>query len=122
MENRSLRHLITVVVETSSHGYTNGNLEYSSTIVSIYFIFEEEGRGPLKSMLSLSKGCAAFIRGGLYGLKNWDFSLAQASHEAVIFLTSSMELERSCSLRSGKSVQYQGGRGFNVVFVDCMML
>ena len=27
-------------------------------------------RGPLKSMLSLSKGCVAYIRGGLSGLKN----------------------------------------------------
>ena len=91
MEKISLSHLITVVVETSSHGYTSGNLEFSSTTVSIYLFFEEEGRGPLKSMLSLSKGCVAFMRGGLSGLKNWGFSLAQASHEAVIFLTSSME-------------------------------
>ena len=51
-----MSHLITVVVETSSHGYTNGNLE-------------EEGRGPLKSMLSLLKGCVAFMRGVLSGLK-----------------------------------------------------
>ena len=43
-------------------GYANGKLEYSSIIVSMYILQEDEGNVPLKSMLSRSIGWVALIR------------------------------------------------------------
>ena len=61
MAKRSERHFTTVFEVISGHGYVNGNLEYSSTTVSMYLLSDSVGRGPLKSMLSLSKGDVALI-------------------------------------------------------------
>ena len=58
---RSVRHLTTVFEVVSGQGIAKGNLEYSSTIVSIYLLSVSVGRGPLKSMLSLSNGAMALI-------------------------------------------------------------
>ena len=62
MAKRSARHLTTVFEVVSGQGYAKGNLEYSSTIVSMYLLSDSIGRGPLKSMLSLSKGDMALIK------------------------------------------------------------
>ena len=61
MAKRSERHFTTVFEVISEHGNANGNLEYSSTTVSMYLLSVSVGKGPLKSMLSLSKGDVALI-------------------------------------------------------------
>ena len=57
-----VKHFITVAMDTSGQGKTNGNLEYLSTTFRKYLFLLLEGSGPLKSMLIHSKGCVAFIR------------------------------------------------------------
>lgn len=53
---------MTVCDDISGQAKANGKREYSSIIVNRNRLREEDGRGPLKSMLSLSKGMVAFIR------------------------------------------------------------
>ena len=60
--NREQRHCMIVVEVISGQGKAKGNREYSSTIVSIYRFRVLDGSGPLKSRLSLSNGCVAFIK------------------------------------------------------------
>ena len=55
-EKSAVRHLITVVVETSGHGNTNGNLENSSITFKKYWFLLVVCKGTLKSMLILSNG------------------------------------------------------------------
>ena len=43
-------------------GYANGKQEYLSTIVSMYVLREDDGNGPLMSMLNHSIGCVALIK------------------------------------------------------------
>ena len=45
-----------------------GKREYSSKTVNKYLFLEEEGNGPLKSMLQRSIGCVAFIKCYFIGL------------------------------------------------------
>ena len=52
---------MTVVELIPGLGMANGNLEYSSTTVSKYILRVADGRGPLKSILSLSIGCVTLI-------------------------------------------------------------
>ena len=47
---------MTVEDNKSGHGKRNGNLEYSSTIVSIYLFLEDDCFGPMKSTEILSNG------------------------------------------------------------------
>lgn len=54
-------------VDTSEHGKTNGNLEYSSKTIRKYSFLLFVGRGPLKSMLIVSNGRVALIRGTFSG-------------------------------------------------------
>lgn len=55
-ENSNIRHLMTVFVDTSGHGKTNGNLEYSSTTIRKFLFPLIIRGGPLKLMLILSNG------------------------------------------------------------------
>ena len=50
---------MTVVEFMFGQGYANGKREYSSTIVSMHILREDNDNGPLKSMLSHSIGCVA---------------------------------------------------------------
>ena len=51
MEKSWLKHLITVLLSMFLQGKANGNLEYSSTRVSMYLLpVADDGSGPLKSM------------------------------------------------------------------------
>ena len=52
----------TVEEDMSAQANAKGNLEYSSMTVRMYLFRELEGTGPLKSILSRSKGCVALIR------------------------------------------------------------
>ena len=67
MENKVVRHLITVVVETSGQGNMNGNLEYSLITWRKNLFPLLLGKGPLKSMLILSNGCVALMSGTFSG-------------------------------------------------------
>ena len=68
IENRLVRHFVTVVVDKFAQGKANGKREYSSTNVSIYRAPVDEGSGPLKSILTLSKGRVAFTKCASSGL------------------------------------------------------
>jgi hypothetical protein len=50
------RDLMTVDAEMSGHGMIKGKREYSSTTVRIYLFLDDEGNGPLKSILIRSMG------------------------------------------------------------------
>ena len=63
-----VKHLITVDVDKSEHGNTNGNLEYSSTMFRKYLFPVLLGKGPLKSILFRSKGWVALMSGTSSGL------------------------------------------------------
>lgn len=59
---------MTVEAVISAHGKAQGNLEYSSIIVSRYLFLLLVGKGPLKSILIFSKGCVDLTREVLFGL------------------------------------------------------
>ena len=68
IENNVVRQSIAVEAEVSLQAKANGNLENSSITVNKNEFLSVVGSGPLKSILSLSKGCVALIsdcRGGL---------------------------------------------------------
>ena len=61
--NNSLYIFIAVLEEVSLTGNAQGNRLYSSTIVNMY-LFPDDfdlGKGPLKSIAILSRGCVARI-------------------------------------------------------------
>ena len=68
MANSEQRHCITAAADMSEQGKAKGNREYSSTTVNIYQFLVLLGSGPLKSRLSLSNGCVAFIKMPVLGL------------------------------------------------------
>ena len=68
IENNQVKHLIMVGVDTSGHGIAKGKRLNSSITVNIYWFFEEEGNGPLKSEFILSHGCIALIKCAADGL------------------------------------------------------
>lgn len=68
MANSEQRHCIIAAANMSEQGKAKGNREYSLTIVNIYRFFVLLGSGPLKSRLSLSNGCVAFIKTPVLGL------------------------------------------------------
>ncbi len=55
-ENTFSKHAITVSVEIFEQGIANGKREYSSITVRKYLFLDEDGKGPLKSMLISSIG------------------------------------------------------------------
>ena len=61
-ENTTSRALMVELAEVSGHGITNRKREYSSMIVRKYLFREEDGKGPLKSILILSIGRVDLIR------------------------------------------------------------
>ena len=67
-ENRVVKYLITDDVDISGKGNTNGNLEYSSTIVRKYLFLLLLGNCPLTSIFILLKGCVALMSGTSSGL------------------------------------------------------
>ena len=67
-ENTTSRALMAELAEVSGHGITNGKREYSSMIIRKYLFHEEEGKGPLKSILILSIGQVDLIRWLLFRL------------------------------------------------------
>ena len=95
MENRLEKHFIIVGADTLVHGYANTKREYSSTIIRIYVFLDIDGTGPLKSTLSLSKGCVALIREvGSFDLKNCGFNSQQMRQLDVTLRISSIEYGR----------------------------
>ncbi|KRZ72459.1 hypothetical protein T10_3904 [Trichinella papuae] len=68
----------------SGQGNAKGNREYSSTTVSIYRLLDADGRGPLKSIFSRSKGAVALISFPESPLKNLGLSSAQTRQDVVI--------------------------------------
>ena len=62
IENTWQNLLITVADVMSGHGKANRNSVNSSVIVRMYLFREADGSGPLKSILSLSKGWVALMR------------------------------------------------------------
>ena len=89
---------MTVAADTSGHGNAKGNLEYSSMTVRIYLFLDEDGRGPLKSMLNLSNGWVALIRFSVGGLANRGLVSAHEGQFFVIPFTSSTEKGRFLDL------------------------
>ena len=75
-EKKRVKQVITVAVDMSVQGYTKGKREYSSTNVSMYRLPVDAGKGPLKSMLTRSKGLVAFTRCAPSGLKKRGFNSA----------------------------------------------
>ena len=61
MENRVVRQSITVAADVSLQGKAKGNLENSSITVKRKALPFVVGKGPLKSILSLSKGYVALM-------------------------------------------------------------
>ena len=80
MANSCSRHRMTVDAFISGQAKANGKREYSSMAVNRYLLCVTDGNGPLKSILSLSKGCVALIRLFNAGLKNFGLSLAHVLH------------------------------------------
>ena len=91
IENKVVRHLITVCADTSAQGNTNGNREYSSTTWRKYTFLSTDGRGPLKSNDSLSNGFVALMSRPLSGRKKRGLHSLQMRHSLVTRLTSSVE-------------------------------
>ena len=75
---------MTVAEVMSTHGNANGNLENSSTIVSMSRSFVSEGRGPLKSIFSLSKSKVALINVPGTAVWNLGLSSAQTGQEVLV--------------------------------------
>ena len=68
IENKNVKHLMTVIDVHSAHRKEKTYLLYSSTLFNKKLFLVLVGRGPLKSILSLSNGCISFIRCASAGL------------------------------------------------------
>ena len=89
--NNEHKALITEPLVISQHGIANGKQLNSSITVRKYLFLLLDGKGPLKSIFSHSKGRVAFINLVGSGLLNLGFISAHSGQALQIFLISSVE-------------------------------
>ena len=82
---------MTVGVLTSLHGMAKGKRENSSVAVKRYLFTVADGNGPLKSILTRSKGCVTFTSFFSGGLINHGLHSVHVLHDNKASWTSSTD-------------------------------